>query len=93
MDTMLGLLFLVLALAAMFWLIRSWDAVREQFGTQLQDLFGPQERADAADPGDAPWQTLHDRHMRRLEARRQQRGEPHGRPASTRHHTPTARHH
>jgi hypothetical protein len=92
MDALLGLLFLALALAAMFWLIRSWDSIREQFGAQLQDLFGPRQSAEATAADKAAPQTLRERRLARIEARRQRTEAPARTPA-TRHHTPTARHH
>jgi phage baseplate assembly protein W len=92
MDALLGLLLLALALAAMFWLIRSWDVMREQFGARLQYLFGPQQSAEAAAADKAARKTLRERHLARLEARRQRTEAPARTPA-TRHHTPTARHH
>ncbi|MGL4575336.1 MAG: hypothetical protein ACRCV9_11160 [Burkholderiaceae bacterium] len=92
MNALLGLLFLALALAAMFWLIRSWDGMREQFGAQLQDLFGPQQSAEATAASKAARKTLRERHLARVEARRQRADAP-ARPPMVRHHTPTARHH
>jgi hypothetical protein len=48
MQPPIGLLFLLLALTVMFFLVRGWDAVREQFGAQLQNLFTPRDEPPAA---------------------------------------------
>jgi hypothetical protein len=49
MGTLIGLLFLILVLAAMFWVVRSWDDIRTQIGV----LFAP-SRIIPMPPDDHP---------------------------------------